>query len=109
MTFGSRNRRGLLHLLDGRLVEEFPWARLGSRTAGGPASRGPLARRSLARIPGRRLWFISRMVRVRESYTAANGLGEGRVQDLQARSRTVRSGPQPTAGSASSSTAALLR
>jgi PAS domain S-box-containing protein len=73
--------RGMLHLLDRRLVEEFPWSRLGVESQ--------VALLAADRLRGG-VWLGLRMGlayfkdgKVRETYTGANGLGRGRVWDLQ--------------------------
>jgi signal transduction histidine kinase/ligand-binding sensor domain-containing protein len=74
--------QAFFHLVEGRVVEQIPWDRLG---------RGG---RALALIPGGSqggLWlgFIGggiayfREGQIRLSYTAADGLGEGRVEGLE--------------------------
>jgi len=79
----SHQDQGLLHLREGSVVERTPWARLGGK---GPAS-------ALLSDPlqgGLWLGFFSGSVayfrdgQVRASYAAADGLGEGRVNGLQA-------------------------
>jgi len=73
---------GLLRLLDGRLVEQFPWPRLGGRgqAIALAADRGH---------GGLWLGFVGGGVayfkdgQVRRSYTGADGLGEGYVTDLR--------------------------
>jgi len=75
--------RGLLHLTDGRLVEEFPWSRLGrDRTASAlvvDRQRGGLW---LGFYLGHGVVYF-RNGQVRTSYTGAEGPGEHRVADLQ--------------------------
>ncbi len=74
--------RGLFHLVGGNLVEQIPWAKAGVRHAA----------RSLAADPSRGgLWLGSfsggvayfKDGHLLESYGITNGLGEGRVEDLQ--------------------------
>jgi signal transduction histidine kinase/ligand-binding sensor domain-containing protein len=73
--------RGLTHLLKGRLVEHFPWSALG---------RSQQAKVILCDHGGVWLSFWTdggvmyfKDGQVRASYTAADGLGEGHVPDLQ--------------------------
>ena len=75
--------KSLLHLLEGRLVEQIPWSELGR------------SQRAEVLLSGREpggvwlgfwqggglLYFKDHQIRA--SYTAANGLGEGGVADLQ--------------------------
>ena len=75
---------GLLHLLEGRLVEQVPWSELGTRAS--------CAEVLLSGLEPGGVWlgfwtgggvsyFKDRQLRA--SYTAANGLGEGHVPDLR--------------------------
>jgi signal transduction histidine kinase/ligand-binding sensor domain-containing protein len=74
--------QGLLHLLNGKLVERIPWATLGRKdnaTASAPdRAQGGLW---LGFFQGGVAYF--RDGRVRASYRGADGLGEGRVSGLQ--------------------------
>ena len=74
--------KGLSHLLDGRLVEHFPWSALGRQQQAkvilfdhGGAVAFILARRRRVVFQG---WSGPR-----QSYTAADGLGQGHVPGLQ--------------------------
>ncbi len=76
-------QKSLMHLVDGRLVEQIPWSQLGpdeiaeallsSREPGGVW---------LGFWAGGRLSYF-KDGKIRRSYTAADGLGEGNVPDLQ--------------------------
>jgi len=78
----SDHSLGLFHLLDGKLVEQVPWARLGhtdpAGTMAGNRARGGLW---LGFPEGGVAWFKDGEVRA--SYTAAGGLGQGRVNELR--------------------------
>jgi ligand-binding sensor domain-containing protein len=74
--------QAFFHLVEGRVVEQIPWDRLGRKG------------RALALIPGGSeggLWLgfagggiaYFREGQIRLSYTAADGLGEGRVEGLE--------------------------
>ena len=73
----------LLHLLDGHLVEQFPWSQLGRRQS----AEVLLSGREQGGVwlgfwlDGGLSYFKDGQVRA--SYTAADGLGEGHVPDLQ--------------------------
>ena len=75
--------KGLLHLLEGRLVEQIPWSELGrSQRAEVLLSGREQGGVWLAFWQGGGLLYFKDH-KVRASYTAANGLGEGGVADLQ--------------------------
>ena len=76
-------QKNLLHLLDGRLAGQVPWSQLGRHQSAEVLLSG--------REPGS-LWLgfwvgggvsYFRDGQLRKSYAAANGLGEGPVQDLR--------------------------
>ena len=73
----------LMHLLDGRLVEQFPWSELGRRQS----AEFVLSDRDAGGVwlgfwlGGGVSYFKDRQLRA--SYTAANGLGGGAVTGLQ--------------------------
>jgi len=75
--------KSLLHLLEGRLVEQIPWSELGHQQR----AQVLLSGREQGGVwlgfwrGGGLLYFEDGQVRA--SYTAANGLGEGVVADLQ--------------------------
>src|SRR5271165_5134640 len=75
--------KSLLHLLEGRLVEQIPWSELGHQHR----AQVLLSGREQGGVwlgfwrGGGLLYFKDRQLRA--SYTAANGLGEGVVADLQ--------------------------
>ena len=73
---------GLLRLLEGRLVEQFPWPRLGRQgqaiAFAADRGRGGLW---LGFVGGGVSYFKDGQVR--RSYTGADGLGEGYVTDLR--------------------------
>ena len=78
----SQNQ-GLVHLSGGRVVEQFPWSGLSADVAAwvlaadrekGGLWLGFASSAGVARFEDGR---------IRESYTAAQGLGQGRVMDLQ--------------------------
>src|SRR5271166_64122 len=75
--------KSLLHLLEGRLVEQIPWSELGHQHR----AQVLLSGREPGGVwlgfwrGGGLLYFKDRQLRA--SYTAANGLGEGVVADLQ--------------------------
>ena len=80
-TSGFQEIEGLSHLLDGRLVEHFPWSALG---------RQQQAKVILSDQGGVWLSFwrdggvlYFKDGQVRASYTAADGLGKGHVPGLQ--------------------------
>jgi ligand-binding sensor domain-containing protein len=74
--------RGLFHLIDGDAAEQIPWANLGHKDYAvslvSDRSRGGLW---LGFVNGGVAYF--RDGQVRASYAVADGLGEGRVTDLQ--------------------------
>ena len=80
--FGDQHR-GLLHLLDGRLVEQSPWERLGHQdyvdALVADRKRGGLWLGFVYR--GGVAYFKDG--RIRAAYSTANGLGHGRVYDLR--------------------------
>jgi len=75
--------KSLLHLREGRLVEQIRWSKLGRNQR----AQGLLSGREQGGVwlafwqGGGLLYFKDRQLRA--SYTAANGLGEGAVGDLQ--------------------------
>ena len=87
--------RSLLHLRDGRGLEQIPWSRLGR-----PENASVLLS---AREPGG-LWLgfwrgggvsYFKDGQVRASYTAANGLGAGALSPIFGSIRMARCGPPP--------------
>jgi signal transduction histidine kinase/ligand-binding sensor domain-containing protein len=74
--------QGLFHLLEGRVVERIPWARLGRKDAAtillSDVARGGLW---IGFLRGGVEYF--RDGQVRASYSSADGLGGGRVDGLQ--------------------------
>jgi len=72
----------LFQLVGGRIVQQIPWARLGhnspASTLAADISRGGLW---IGFVTGGVAYFIDNQIR--ESYTAANGLGQGRVNHLR--------------------------
>jgi signal transduction histidine kinase len=83
----SHNKLGLFYLTPTEAVQPIPWARLASK---GLAARALLPDRSLGGVwlgfpDGRIAYFQNGQVRA--SYTAADGLGSGRVNDLRFGSR----------------------
>ena len=74
--------RGLFHLLGGSVVEQIPWARLGHKDWAAATLHDPVQ-------DGLWLGFTYGGVaffkdgQIREYYTAADGLGEGRVDNLR--------------------------
>ena len=79
----SENQR-LLHLLEGRLVEQIPWSTLGRVGGGASVLHSGLEQGGvwLGFWAGGGVSYF-KDGRLRASYTAANGLGEGVVTDLQ--------------------------
>ena len=75
--------QNLLHLLDERLVEQIPWSELGRRQSAEVLLSGREEGGLWLGfwIAGGVSYFKDR--RLRASYTAANGLGEGPVADLR--------------------------
>jgi signal transduction histidine kinase/streptogramin lyase len=72
---------GLFHLLDGSLVQQIPWARLDRKDNAVALAADPLRGALwLGFFQGGVMYF--RDGQVRSLYTAADGLGEGRVGDL---------------------------
>ncbi len=73
----------LLHLLEGRLVDQIPWLELGRRQSAEVLLSGhePGGVWLGFWVDGGLWYFKDRRLRV--SYTAADGLGEGAVTDLQ--------------------------
>ncbi len=71
-----------LHLLDGHLVEQFPWSQLGRSQSASVllSGREPGGVWLGFWVDGGVLYFKDGQIRA--SYTAANGLGEGQVVDL---------------------------
>src|SRR5580658_6505287 len=78
----SLQDHGLFHLLQGRVVEQIPWARLGRKDFAYALSPDPTrAGVWLGFYQGGVAYF--RDGQVRASYAATDGLGEGWVTDLQ--------------------------
>src|SRR5271165_3769853 len=74
---------GLVHLLEGRLVEQMPWSELGGHdSAEVLLSGGEQGGVWLGFWTGGGVFYF-KDGRLRASYTAADGLGEGHVADLQ--------------------------
>jgi len=78
----SEQNLGLFHLRSGKLVEQFPWAKLGRKDPAFAMAADPLQ-------GGIWLGFLQSGLayfkegQIRKSYAAADGLGEGRVNDLR--------------------------
>ena len=81
--WGTNGERGVFRLREGRVVEHFPWARLGiGGSRSNPLVTDPLhGGLWLASWGGGVVYF--RDGQVRASYSPANGLGAGRVNALQ--------------------------
>lgn len=75
--------RGLVHLSNGRLVDQVPWARLGGRIGMTVARDRDYGSLWLGFYGGGVSYFKDGQVR--RSYTAADGLGQGNVSDLRFR------------------------
>jgi signal transduction histidine kinase/ligand-binding sensor domain-containing protein len=75
--------QGLLHLLGGSVVEQIPWVRLGRKDYASALLADPLhGGLWLGFFQGGLVYFKDGQVRA--SYAGAQGLGEGRVNDLEA-------------------------
>jgi signal transduction histidine kinase/ligand-binding sensor domain-containing protein len=75
--------QGLLHLLGGSVVEQIPWIRLGRKDYASALFADPLhGGLWLGFFQGGLVYFKDGQVRA--SYAGAEGLGEGRVNDLEA-------------------------
>ena len=77
----SNVNRGLVHLLQGRVVEAVPWTTFGRNRAAFLAFDAARGGVWLGFTEGGVSFFKDGQVR--ESYTASDGLGEGRVSSLQ--------------------------
>ncbi|PWU01652.1 MAG: hypothetical protein C5B51_22425, partial [Terriglobia bacterium] len=74
--------RGLLRLLDGKLVQEIPWERLGHKDSSGPVvSDHGQDGLWLGFYQGGLAYFKDGQIRA--SYSSADGLGQGHVYDLR--------------------------
>ena len=74
--------RGLLHLRDGKLVEQIPWERLGHQdSADALVSDRGQGGLFLGFVQGGVAYFKDRQIRA--AYTASDGLGNGIVRDLR--------------------------
>jgi signal transduction histidine kinase/ligand-binding sensor domain-containing protein len=74
--------RGLIHLLETGEVEQVPWIRTGHQDHAMALAVDPLQRGLWAGFyQGGVVYFVDGQVR--KSYSAADGLGEGRVNDLR--------------------------
>ena len=75
--------QGLLHLVGGHLVEGIPWIRLGHKDYASASFVDPLhGGLWLGFFQGGLVYFMNGQIRA--AYTVAEGLGEGRVNDLYA-------------------------
>jgi signal transduction histidine kinase len=73
---------GLFRLLGGNVVQQIPWARLGRKSPATALALGPLQGSLwLGFLEGGVAYFKDGQVRA--SYSVANGLGEGRVDDFR--------------------------
>ena len=79
----SHQDQGLFHLLEGSVVEQIPWARLGHKQTALTLLIRSCAGRPMAWIFS--WWRLAYFKdgQVRASYAGADGLGEGRVEDLR--------------------------
>jgi signal transduction histidine kinase/ligand-binding sensor domain-containing protein len=74
--------RGFLHLLGDNLVQRIPWAELGSNDIASALAADPVRGGVwLGYSKGGLSYFANGQIR--QTYTAADGLGEGRVSDLR--------------------------
>jgi PAS domain S-box-containing protein len=78
----SNQDDGLFHLLNGSVVEQIPWAKLGRQGVASALVPDPTRGGVwLGFFQGGAAYFMDGQVRA--SYASAEGLGEGRVNDLQ--------------------------
>ncbi len=78
----SDQDRGLLHLLEGRVVETIPWARLGRQDIASTLLSDPAQGGLWVGFFGGGVAYF-KDGQVRASFGVADGLGEGHVNDLQ--------------------------
>jgi len=72
----------LFHLLDGSMVEEIPWVRLGINDGGGHIAIDPLQGGLWIGLPHGGIRYFNHG-HIEHSYASADGLGEGRISQLR--------------------------